>query len=463
MSLVSIRRAGGGARGGRRRLYVVSLGCPKNRVDTEVMLGTLALRGYELVDTPDDADVLLVNTCSFIDEAKEESIDAILELAEHRDGGRRKLVVAGCLPQRYAGDIEDALPEVDLFVGTGEYARIDELLEGGEGSPRSAVARPYYVADHLAPRVRSTPPWTAWVRIAEGCSQRCTFCVIPRLRGKQRSRPIDDIACEVEELAAAGAVEINLVAQDLTHYGDDLRDRPDDLPALLRRLARIDGVRWIRLLYCYPHNFGDDLIELIATEPRIARYVDLPLQHVADPMLERMARRTTRAAIEALVRKLRSIDGLVLRTSFIVGHPGESEAHFEELCAFVREFEFDRVGVFRYSREEGTRSARQPDPVPTLVARDRMRRLLELQAGISRRRLAALVGTTAEVLVEGPSEDHEYVWAGRIEGQAPEIDGTTYLQGDLHGARPGDIRLGRIVQTTDHDLVAELLPPTAEP
>ena len=440
-----------------KRLYFVSLGCPKNRVDSEIMLGTLAGDGYRVVQSADEADVLVVNTCSFVEDARQESVDVICELADLKAArpGRR-LVVAGCLAQRYPEELRKELPEVDLFVGTGEYHRIGELLrapDAGEGAG-VAVARPYYVADHLAPRVLTTPSWTAYVKIAEGCSQRCTFCIIPKLRGKARSRSIESVVAEARSLAEQGVLELNLIAQDLTHYGDDLDDDGTTLAALLRELVKVDGLRWIRLLYCYPHAFTDELVELIASEPKICKYVDIPLQHVHDDLLARMQRRTTEAITRELLTKLRQVPDMVIRTTFIVGHPGETPEHFAALCRFVEEMELDRVGVFRYSPEDGTRSARQAGAVSALVKAERYHRIMEIQQGISRRRQEAWVGRTVEVLVEGVSEESELVLQGRFHGQAPDIDGVTYVGLGETPIDIGTIVPARIVSTGDYDLVA---------
>lgn len=438
---------------GEKRLYFVSLGCPKNRVDSEIMLGTLAGDGYRVVQSAGEADVLVVNTCSFVEDARQESVDVICELAELKaERPERKLVVAGCLAQRYPEELRKELPEVDLFVGTGEYHRIGELLRAPEQGG-VAVARPYYVADHMAPRVLTTPTWTAYVKIAEGCSQRCTFCIIPQLRGKARSRSIESIVAEARGLAEQGVLELNLIAQDLTHYGDDRKDGTT-LAGLLRELARVDGLRWIRLLYCYPHAFTDELVELIATEPKICKYVDIPLQHVHDELLARMQRRTTEAITRELLGKLRQIPDMVIRTTFIVGHPGETPEHFAALCRFVEELELDRVGVFRYSPEDGTRSARQAGQVSALVKAERYHRLMELQKGISRRRQEAWVGRTVDVLIEGVSEESELVLQGRFHGQAPEIDGVTYVGLGETPIDIGTIVPARITSCGDYDLVA---------
>lgn len=440
----------------QKRIYFVSLGCPKNRVDSEVMLGTLLNDGYTVVSSPQESDVIVVNTCSFVEEAKEESIDTILEMVDLRSQGGQKLVVSGCLAQRYHSELVEEMPEVDLFIGTGEYHRIADLL-AENSAPRVAVGKPYYVSDHLAPRVLTTPQYSAYLRIAEGCSQRCTFCIIPQLRGKARSRPIDSVVAEARALAAQGVREVNLIAQDLTHYGDDLKEENVTLARLLRQLVRVDGLSWIRLMYCYPHNFTDELVELIATEDKICKYIDMPLQHIHDDMLSRMQRRTTEKITRDLLTQLRAVPDLVLRTTFIVGHPGETEIHFRSMCDFIQEFEFDRLGVFKYSQEEGTRSARQTDMVPNLVKLDRYHRLMELQQGISAKRMAGQVGRTMEVLVEGVSDETELLLQGRTYGQAPEIDGVTYINEGCEGVRAGDIRLAEIVDAGDYDFVARLL------
>ena len=450
------------------RVFFVSLGCPKNRVDSEIMLGELAQREYEVVQSAEEADLLVVNTCSFVEEAREESVDAILDLARAKadpGGPDKKLVVAGCLSQRYADELKVELPEVDLFLGTGDHWRIGELLDGPAAvaapgivapTPRAVVGRPGYNYDSYSPRLRTTPSWSAYVKIAEGCSQVCSFCIIPRLRGGQQSRVASDVVREVQQLAEQGVKEINLIAQDLTHYGSDLKDGTELAP-LLRQLARIDGIHWVRLLYCYPHAFTDELIDVIATEDRVAKYVDMPLQHIADPMLTRMRRRFSEAGTRELCQKLRQrIPELVFRTTFIVGHPGETDDEFRALYDFVGEQRFERVGVFKYSREDGTRSARMPGQVMTLVKEDRYHRLMTLQQGISAAHCEALIGREIEVLVEGLSEETDLLLQGRTYGQAPEIDGVTYLNEGW--AEPGAIVRAEVVDAGDYDLVARILP-----
>lgn len=452
------------------KVYFVSLGCPKNRVDSEIMLGQLGARNYALVDDPEAADLLVVNTCSFVEDAREESVDTILELARAKtdSGDKKKLIVAGCLAQRYAGDLAKEIPEVDAFLGTGDHWRIGELLDGPSGpdganllapspsqGPITRVGRPGYNYDAYSPRLVTTPSWTAYVKIAEGCSQRCSFCIIPRLRGGAKSRPIDDIVREVEGLAKSGTKEINLIAQDLTHYGDDLKDGTQLAP-LLRRLAKVDGIHWVRLLYCYPHNFTDELIDVIATEPKIASYVDMPLQHISDRMLEIMRRRFSEADTRALVKKMRErIPDLVFRTTFIVGHPSETAEDFERLADFVRESRFERVGVFKYSREDGTHAARRDDHVMGIVKGERYHRLMTIQQGISNELHAAMVGREVDVLVEGVSDETDLLLQGRIWGQAPEIDGVTYI--NEGNASAGQVVRAEIVDAGDYDLVARII------
>ena len=434
-------------------LYLLSLGCPKNRVDSEVMLGTLLDRGYQLVDEPEKAEVILINSCAFIGEAKQESIDAILEHAQLKETGRCKaLVVAGCLTQRYADVLQTEMPEVDYFVGTSAYPRIAEIIRGERD--RAVIPNPDYIADAKTPRRNSMPRWTAYVKISEGCDNKCTFCIIPTLRGLQRSRPIADVVEEAHRLVAAGAVELNLVAQDLTAYGHDLPGRPrlHDLLAALREVP----ARWIRLHYAYPRDFPEPLIEALASQPNLARYLDMPLQHIADPVLRGMKRGRDAAWVRKLVRRIRDrVPDLTFRTSFIVGFPGETEAHFQELYDFVEEMRFDKVGVFQFSQEEGTPSFDLPDQLPQRVKAQRQKKLLGLQRKISKAHQAALVGRTLDVLVEGVSDETDLLLEGRWQGQAPEIDGKVYV--NRGEASPGSIVKVEIEQAGDYDLVGGIV------
>lgn len=443
----------------RQTIHFVSLGCPKNRVDSEVMLGVAGTSGYAHVPDAADADVIVVNTCGFIGEAKKESIDAIFEMARYKEEGRcKRLVVAGCLSQRHPDELAAEIPEVDHFLGSSDMLKLESVLAGS--AERMLVGNPAeWVVRAADPRTISTPGGSAYVKIAEGCSRTCSFCVIPDLRGKQRSRRVEDVVAEVERLVASGVREVNLVSQDTIAYGRDIDAAASERPSLtelVRRVADVRGVHWVRLFYLYPEAIKDDLIELIAHHPRVVPYIDMPLQHAADAMLRRMRRGHGGDRLRRLVSVLKEkVPDLTFRTAFIVGHPGETDEEFKELCAFVEWAEFDRVGVFRYSDEETSRSFALPDKVPARVASSRHRRLMALQRRIAHKKNAALVGKELEVLVEGQSDEHEYVMMGRHAGQAPDIDGQVYLSGGE--ARPGEIRRVEITQASDYDLVGELL------
>ncbi len=450
--------------GGRRTVHFVSLGCPKNRVDTEVMLGHTADAGYQLVAEPEAADVIVVNTCGFIGEAKQESVDAILEMAKHKEGGRcQRLVVTGCLSQRYPKELADEMPEVDHFLGTDEVDQITQAISAQERRVQ-VVEKPRFLYDDLAPRRPSMATHTAYVKIAEGCDRPCAFCIIPKLRGPQRSRMPESVLREVQALAAAGTKEICLVAQDLTTYGRDLPEgKADDGPrlaSLLRSLAQVEGIRWIRLHYAYPTAVTDELLEVMASEPRVAKYLDVPLQHVDDAVLKSMRRGHTSKVVYDLVERVRAkVPGVTLRTTFIVGHPGENEAAFEKLRDFVKNADLDRVGVFPYSQEEGTVAALLPHRVLKKDSDARRRALMRLQRDISKRKMAAFKGQTIEVLVEGPSEESEYVLKGRHEGQAPEIDGQVFLTLDEYQPQVGEIVRAQVTGSAEYDLAAVVLGP----
>jgi ribosomal protein S12 methylthiotransferase len=454
-----------------QRIYFVSLGCPKNQVDTELMLGQVEAAGHALVDAPEAADVIVVNTCAFIDAAKEESVDTILEMAQHKAGGAKKLVVTGCLAQRYADELVQDIPEIDHILGSSDFPSLAGALApapaaklpSGRAKKRALPVvqvseTPSYIYDHDAPRVRIGARHSAYVKIAEGCDRPCSFCIIPKLRGPQRSRPITDIVTEARALAAEGVREINLIAQDLTRYGWDGGSSPatrQTLAQLLRALGEVDELAWIRLHYTFPSAFDDELIDAIASVPQVVKYVDVPLQHIADPMLKRMRRGHSSRVTRELVNTLRArIDGLVLRTTFIVGHPGETDDEFAELCDFVREARFEHAGAFTYSVEPGTTSALLPHRVPAEVAAERQQTLMELQRTISRERNEAMVGRELAVLVDGVSSESEYLLEGRWYGQAPGIDGTTYL---ADGQVPvGSLVHARVTQASDYDLAATL-------
>jgi ribosomal protein S12 methylthiotransferase len=445
----------------KQQVYFVSLGCPKNRVDSEVMLGLTEQAGYTIARAPEDAEVIVVNTCGFIGEAKEESIDHILEMARYKDAGScKRLVVTGCLSQRYAGDLSREMPEVDHFLGSGDVDKIVGTIRG-EGPRDGVTLDPAYLYDDVTPRLQSLPAYTAYVKIAEGCDRPCSFCIIPKLRGGQRSRSPESVEREVRDLVERGAVEINLVAQDLTTYGSDL-NADVDLAKLVRRLGRIAGLKWLRLHYAYPTATSDALLDAIAEEPAVAKYIDMPLQHIDDGILKAMRRGYVGKTPRALIEKIRArIPGVTLRTTFIVGHPGETEDAFKRLCDFVEEAEFDRVGVFTFSVEEGTHSATLDGRVPARTMERRRRDLMRLQRKISRRKMKAMVGRELEVLVEGPSEESEYLLVGRHAGQAPEIDGQVFLAlGDNFTARAprqGDLVRARVTRFADYDLSATAL------
>jgi ribosomal protein S12 methylthiotransferase len=441
----------------RRRIHVTTLGCPKNQVDTEVMLGVLARAGHEIVLDPDAADVLVVNTCAFIGPAKEESIDAILDAARTkaaREG--RRLVVTGCLAQRYADALVGELPEVDALVGTGDLTRIAEAVAG----PVSDAPVVYRGAQHelpahgVSPRVRSGAWWTAYLKVSEGCDHRCSFCIIPKIRGRHESRPVADVVDEAAHLATDGALELNLIAQDLTAYGRDRRDGTT-LAMLLRALAvRVPQVRWLRLLYAYPSSVTDELLEVIADEPAVCKYLDMPLQHVADGMLRAMRRERSGNGLRTLIRHIRrAVPGIALRSSFIVGFPGEREVDVDELCAFLEEFELDRVGVFRYSREEGTDAATHTAQIAESVKRRRWERVMDTQARVAARRSRAQIGRDLDVLIEGDGE-RPGTLAGRTRDQAPEIDGQITVCGE---AAAGDLVRVRVTNADVYDLSGVIL------
>jgi ribosomal protein S12 methylthiotransferase len=442
-----------------------SLGCPKNLLDTEVMLGTLAGSGFALAERLEDADVAVVNTCAFIESAREESVKAILEVAELRESGRlRALVVTGCLPQRYGAELAKELPEVDAFVGTGAFPEIARVLDSalaGRGRGVYVEAGRTHLYDDASPRLLTGPGHTAYVKIAEGCDRVCAFCAIPGIRGRFQSRRLESVVAEAKALAAAGVRELNLVAQDSTSWGKDLPAVPGAgrprLHDLVRALDAVDGLDWIRLLYVYPSAVTDELIDAFTGAKRVLPYVDVPLQHASDRVLERMRRGTTAERQRKLVAKLRErIPGVTLRTTFIVGFPGETEEDFQQLLDFVAQSRFDRVGIFRYSDEEGTAAAAQGAKVPRAVARERYHRLAQLQAGIQAEQLGALVGREAPVLVDAAMSASRA--RGRLASQAPEIDGVVFLHG--RGLTPGRLVPARITGVRGGvDLEASAEPP----
>ncbi len=446
------RSPGGSA---MEKVHLISLGCPKNLIDSELMLGALTRAGYAMTSEPAEAEVLVINTCAFIESAKQESIDTILAAAELKQGvpGRR-LVVAGCLAQRYGAELREQLPEVDIFVGTGNFLELPDLLRRTE-TPEKRPA-PYRGAAHLlpgldSPRLLTGETFSAYLKVSEGCNHQCAFCIIPKIRGRHESRLLDDVVAEARSLVARGVREINLIAQDLTAYGRDLNP-PASLSTLLRALAAIDGLRWIRLLYCYPNLVSDELLDTIAGLDQVVNYIDMPLQHADDGILRAMRRERSGAALHRLLERIRGrIPGVALRTSFIVGFPGETRQAFDHLADFVRTEQFDRVGVFTYSREEETAAFSLAGQVPENVKRARRAELMEAQAEISLRKNRDLLGREVEVMVEGPSPDSLAGPTGRLATQAPEIDGAVFLTGS---AAPGQFVRARIERAMTYDVSA---------
>ena len=492
----------------RPRVGFVSLGCPKNLVDSEVMMGMLATSGVEITSRAEDADIIVVNTCSFIDSAKQESVDTILEMARFKDSGRaKKLIVAGCLVERYRDEIRKNIPQVDAVVGTGELdtilaaAQIGPLaptlpsspfkilnrgsasqnLKSGvnpapnarpEGAARERSGRfsraswegasaklPTYLYDEHTPRLLATPRHSAYIKIAEGCDHPCACCIIPQLRGKFRSRRFESVVSEAEQLAGQGVREVTLIGQDTTCYAEDLRVK-DGLAHLLGRLAQIEQLRWVRFLYAYPNKITGRLLAAIAASDKVCSYLDVPLQHASAAVLRRMKRGgSAEIFLRSIETMRRTVPNLTLRTSFIVGFPGETEQEFEELCDFVREAQFDWLGVFSYSDEEGTPAFELAGKVVPREIERRRRQLMKIQKQISRRKRKAAVGREFEVLLEGPSQETELLWEARGQMHAPEIDGKLFVNdfGGRADVKPGEFYRCRVVQAHDYDLVAELV------
>lgn len=442
---------------------MVSLGCPKNRVDSEVMVGLIQGDGeFDMIGEADDADIVVVNTCGFIDSAKEESINTILEMVERKNRGElSKVVVTGCLAQRYSEDLLKEIPEVDTFLGTKTFTAINDALKG-KLEDRAYIQPGSFIMDSEVARTNTIRGGTAYLKIAEGCSRSCSFCIIPKIRGTQRSRPIDDVIMEAKNLGAVGVKELVLVAQDMTSYGIDLnpKENRDYLIRLLRALdEEAHDIEWVRLLYMYPWNFTDELLECFESLDKLVPYVDMPLQHISADLLKSMKRNIKRDRQAELIDRIRAIDDMVLRTTFIAGYPGETDEHFQELYDWIKHVEFDRVGIFTYSPEEGTVAATLPDQVEEHVKVERRDALMEMQQEISLRKNKAWVGDVTEVIVDGISEEHELVFEGRHYGQAPDIDGVVYLSfeqgGDL--PTPGDFVEVEITAATEYDLMGTVL------
>ena len=443
----------------------MSLGCPKNLVDSEVMMGLLARQGYELTTDSQSADVLVVNTCGFIDSARQESVDTILEMAQLKETGNlKRLVVAGCLVERYREELQREIPEIDALIGVNQLKEIETVVEpfGRRSLPvysEGASVPELYLYDETTPRLRATAPYTAYVKIAEGCDHTCAFCIIPKLRGVFRSRSPESIIREVEMLAAQGVKEFVLISQDTTTYGSDLALK-DGLARLVASIADVKGVEWVRFLYCYPTAITDELLRVMAERPNVCKYFDIPLQHASRRVLQRMKRGGTRASYERLIERIRErVPGVAVRTTFIVGFPGEREEDFEELVDFVRAVEFDRVGVFTYSDEENSAAVELDEKVDQQVARKRERRLMKEQARISRRKNRKLVGQRVKVLLEGKSKESDLLLEGRMETQAPEIDGSILINDAPEGAdvRPGEFVTVEITEAHEHDLIGSIV------
>lgn len=437
----------------------VSLGCAKNLVDSEVMLGLLSEAGCVITIDPAEAEVIVVNTCGFIDPAKEESINAILEMAAYKESGScRRLVVAGCLVERYRDRIIEQLPEIDAVVGLDELTRIVDACSGEY--PDSSVTRTErsrFLYNHEFKRVLATPGYSAYLKIAEGCNHGCSFCVIPSIRGSFRSRNPDSVLMEAEDLAGRGVRELNLIAQDSTLYGHDL-GLNDGLSSLLRDLSGVSGLEWIRFLYTYPNSITDTLLQTVADVPSVCRYIDVPLQHVSSSVLRGMRRGGSPRSCRDLVKRIRDmIPGVSLRTTFIVGFPGETEADFRELLEFVEEAQFDHLGVFAYSDEEGSEAEALGDKIPEALKEERKETLMSLQSRISLARNQAKLGNSFKLLVEGVSDEIDMLWTGRTEGQAPEIDGRVYINDGIdETVKPGDFRKVKISEAFEYDLVGGL-------
>jgi ribosomal protein S12 methylthiotransferase len=440
------------------KIGFVSLGCPKNLVDTEVMMGQLVANGHELTPQPEEADVIVVNTCSFINPAKQESVDTILEMAEHKKTGKaQRLVVAGCLVERYRDEIQGNIPEVDAILGTNELDKITALCEGTPAQP--GAIEPYLYHD-LTARVFTTPRHSAYIKIAEGCDHPCTFCIIPQFRGNFRSRRFESVIAEATRLLVMGVREINLIGQDTTCYGDDLGLK-DGLAQLLARLAELPSSqqKWIRFLYAYPNRVTQRLLDTIAEHESLVKYIDIPLQHASASVLKRMKRGANGDIFLKLLEKIRkSIPGVAVRTSMIVGFPGETDNDFEELCQFVQAAQFDRLGVFSYSDEETSQSYALDTKVDSRTIYNRKRKLMALQRKISKARNRRLIGKEFPILVEGPSKETELLWEGRLSSQAPEIDGVCLIN-DFGVSEPriGEMRRVRITESHDYDVVGRLV------
>ena len=439
-------------------LGYVSLGCAKNLVDTEVMLGLLKENGYSITDDLSQAELIIVNTCTFIEKAKEESINTILEMVSYKQNGLCKgLIVAGCLSQQYQDELFQEIPEIDALIGTGAWNQVMTAVETIEQGNRSSIMDSITnIYDERMPRIQTTPRYSAYVKIAEGCNNGCTFCIIPKVRGAFRSRTIESIKAEVEGLASTGVKEVVLIAQDTTSYGIDLNDGTPLLTDLLKELITVDGIEWIRMLYLYPTFFSDELLDLIVNEPKLCKYVDIPLQHINNMILKEMNRRDSREDIELLLKKIRSQEQhITLRTSIIVGFPGETDEQFDELCEFVKDIKFDNMGVFTYSQEDGTPAGMREDQVPEEVKEERYHTLMAIQAAVSEEKDKNLEGSIDEALVEEieEGENNTLLVKGRLKSQAPDVDGNMYIEDCGEEIQEGDILKVQVEQGFAYDVV----------
>lgn len=445
------------------KVHFISLGCPKNLVDSEIMAGTLMKEGYSVVSEAEDADTVVVNTCGFIEESKKESIQKILDMAELKQSGKiKKIVVAGCLTQRYKSDLVDGLPEADLFIGSGEFQNVAKILKNHElGEKKKTFFNlPTYLQEDATPRVNSQPKHRAYLKISEGCMKRCAFCAIPLIRGNLQSRKLGNIVNEAKLLAASGVKELIIISHDFTDYGLDLVRKDNTAPEapveLLRQLADVDGIKWIRLLYLYPDGITPEMIELIKNNNRFVKYFDMPLQHVSNKVLKRMNRKMTREEITVALNLIRKeIPDAVIRTQFIVGFPGETEADFEELLKFVADQKFDRVGCFKYSPEENTPGGKMDQQVDEATKNRRHDMLMEVQQNISRDKHRAFIGKTLEVVVEGLSDETDLLLQGRTSQQAPDIDGVVLINDGQ--AKIGEFVQVRITESMEYDLIGEII------
>lgn len=437
-----------------KTVCLVSLGCPKNLVDSEVILGILSKSGYSITTEPSHADILIANTCSFIEDAVKEAIETIIKLAHYKKEGRCKLlIVSGCLPQRYGRSLEKELPEVDIFVGTGAFQKLPKIITQ-KRRKKSFIPSSTFLYNEKIPRLLSTPPFTAYIKIAEGCSKSCTFCTVPKIKGPYKSRRLKSVINEAQKLVDQGVKELILIAQDTTAYGEDLCDGTN-LTKLLKNLIKINSLRWIRILYSYPkiEYFNDELLEMIANEDKVCPYIDLPIQHIDDRILRLMGRRSKEDEIKRLIEKIKSFNPEIsLRTSLIVGFPGETEEQFNKLIDFLREIRFDHVGVFKYSPEQDTPAYRLPNHVDESIKEERYRRIMELQREISFKKYQTLVGKSTEILVE--KSDQGMAKIGRLKIQSPEIDGCVFLEGN---ANPGDFVIGQITKALPYDLFGRIV------